>query len=93
MKVRRVKNVDGTSLVGYVTTTFDRLVQVFGRPCIEEPGELDKVNILWKLEIQKKTITIYDYKEKVPPTVGEYRWHIGGYVNGVDRIVGEMINS
>ena len=93
MKVRRVKNINGTSLVGYVETTFDRLVEVFGRPCIESTDELDKVNILWKLEIHKKTITIYDYKEKVPPTVGNYRWHIGGYVNGVDRIVRDMLNS
>ena len=93
MKVKRVKNIDGTSLVGYIDTTFKRLVEVFGRPCIEGKGLYDKISILWRLSINNKTVTIYDYKEPVMPVEGRYRWHIGGYSKGVDELVKDLVEG
>jgi hypothetical protein len=59
----------GTSLMGHVTTTYDKLVKTFGMPDLE-PG--DKTTCEWHIEFMvydedegefPMYATIYDYKE------------------------------
>lgn len=68
-------NYSGTSLVGYVTTTYATLKKVFGEPITD----FDKSTAHWNIQAPDGTVaTIYDYKEYHTP-LGEYRWHIGGH--------------
>ena len=82
---------EGTSLQGYVTTTYDALVATFGEP---NRGAGDKTNVEWVLLIgvtpvpsssdltpaatDGVIVTIYDWKQEVLPR-GEYDWNIGGF--------------
>lgn len=78
----------GSSLMGYVTATFDSLVELLGKPNCP-PG--DKVWNSWDLcftvydedgeDFENVYASIYDWKEMHPfaSTSGEYRWHIGGF--------------
>lgn len=66
---------NGTCLQGFVTTTYDRLVELFGRGL--QGG--DKTTQEWVVEFSDGAIaTIYDWKEYATPTF-EYQWHIGGH--------------
>ena len=68
-------NINGTSLVGYITTTYNKLVNLFGDPCTD----YDKSTAHWNIQAQDGTVvTIYDYKEYSTPT-SMYRWHVGGH--------------
>ena len=80
------EGADGTSLQGYVTTTYAELVARFGEPTLTNG---DKVTAEWVLDFKVVkpgeadedfdyvTATIYDWKEYETP-MGNYRWHIGG---------------
>ena len=72
--------VGGTSLQGYIKTTYDDLVEVFGEP--RYTGGDDKVTTEWDLEFEVDdeyvVATIYDWKLDETP-FDEYRWHIGGH--------------
>ena len=82
----------GTSYKGMVYTTYDKLVEVFGKPNISAS---DKVFTEWGIEFRVPIeddgmgdvddydsidATIYDWKEQWGGAshVGEYGWHIGG---------------
>ena len=67
--------VNGTCLQGYVETTYDELVSVFGSP---SELEGDKVTVEWVIQFSDGTVaSIYDWKlQKTPMEV--YKWHIGG---------------
>lgn len=76
------KNADPTytSLQGEITTTFDRLVEVFGEPDYGPDDMGDKVTCEWCLKFEDGTIaTIYDYKVYGLTPRGLYAWHIGGH--------------
>lgn len=81
MKFRVVDNADitnGSHLQGYVTTTFDRLVETFGQP---DHFNIDtyKVTAEWRVLFKDGTVaTIYDWKEDRTPKE-LYDWHIGGF--------------
>jgi len=87
MKIKKFEhttNASGTSLKGYITTTYDELVERFGEPT-DTQG--DKTTASWCLEFEVEnddgdtdyiTATIYDWKTDTTP-LGEYRWHIGGF--------------
>ena len=65
---------NGTSLQGYITATYDQLVERFGQP--ESGG--DKTTVEWMLQFEDGTVaTIYDWKVDETPTY-MYNWHIGG---------------
>jgi len=67
-------NINGTSLIGYVTTTYTNLVANLGEP----ERDWDKSTAMWIVEASDGTVcTIYDWKTDYTPTC-EYRWHIGG---------------
>lgn len=64
----------GSGLQGYVRTSYDRIVDVFGEP--DEPG--DKTTAEWRVQFSDGTYaTIYDYKTGSTP-LGAYDWHVGG---------------
>ena len=87
-------NKNGSSLRGYVTTTYDNLVELFG-----EPNAYcgDKTWNAWDLcftvhdddgeDSEDVYVSIYDWKESSPDhsRIGEYRWHIGGFAKGEHR--------
>jgi predicted dehydrogenase len=80
MQATQVKVVDnysaanGTSLQGYVRTTYAHLVALFGEPM----GPGDKTTAEWILEFDDGTVaTIYDWKELETP-MDVYNWHVGG---------------
>jgi hypothetical protein len=90
---------DGTSLQGYVSTTYAQLVEQFGEPTFTNG---DKVTAEWCLDIKVVrdgeldedydiiTATIYDWKEYETP-MGRYRWHVGGdSYEAVDAVLGAM---
>ena len=80
IKITRGNNAVGTSLQGYVQTTYMDLVAAFGEP--DEAG--DKTTASWVLELcdeenddERIVVTIYDWKESETPYL-MYDWHIGG---------------
>lgn len=87
------KSINGTSLKGHVTCSYNDLVKIFGYP--NAPSDDYKVSTSWVLEDDKGNVhTIYDYKETnlyddSYPTVEEFRtqpshdWHIGAH-KGID---------
>lgn len=89
-------NANGTSLRGYVTATYQQLVDVLGDPqhgpnCYDH----DKITCEWVLKLEDGTIvTIYDYKCNETPTC-EYQWHVGGHpskgaVRKLNRIIAPL---
>ena len=84
-------NSNGSSLRGYHTTTYDNLVARFGEP---NAYSGDKTWNAWDLcftvydddgiDSEDVYVSIYDWKESSPDhsRIGEYRWHIGGFVKG-----------
>lgn len=84
------KKANGTSLQGYVNTTFDKLNEVFGEPLYPNSGD-GKVICEWVLEWEDGTIsTIYCWKVNQVP-MGEYNWHIGGNSQkSVDHVTKKM---
>ena len=76
----RTEEIIGTSYVGEVITTADKLTRVFGAPVEYEMG--GKVNFQWGIVFEDGTLaTIYDYKqETVPEFYAETVFHIGGFV-------------
>lgn len=68
-------NIGGTSLIGYVTTTYDKLVEALGEP----ERDWEKSTAHWSVQASDGTVcTIYDWKNDFTP-MGEYEWHIGGH--------------
>ncbi len=86
----------GSSLRGYVNTTYDKLVEKFGEPT--KYGEGDKVTVEWTIEFMNeetyelKYATIYDWKQYEDGTpYGNYDWHIGGYSTEAVELVKSII--
>lgn len=78
------KNVYGTSLRGYVTTTRRVLEEAFGEPVFF--GEGDKVTVEWMIRFEDGSVaTVYDWKryEEGTPDMDEVlEWNIGGKHDG-----------
>lgn len=78
---------NSTCLQGYIDTTYDRLVKVFGAPNM---GESDKVLVEWCLKFEDGTVaTIYCWKRDTIPT-GQYMWHIGGHSK---KVLDSVLNT
>ena len=88
-------SVGGTSLQGYVKTTYDEIVEVFGEPRYTSSGD-DKVTAEWNLEFdvdgEYVTATIYDWKLCGTPFV-EYDWHIGGFSTQAAHVVSQFMKD
>lgn len=72
-------NCGGTHLLDTITTTYDRIVEVFGDPTIGPDADGDKTTCEWHIKFADGTIaTIYDWKLR-DTNYGDYGWHIGGH--------------
>jgi len=76
-----------SSLKGKVFTTYDKLVEKFGKPTFNDADPYEKVNAEWCVEARVKDedgddsfvrFSIYNWKTGSVPTE-EYGWHVGGY--------------
>lgn len=90
-----------TSLQGYIKTTYDELVSIFGKPKYGPNDGGDKVTCEWAVNIfyldenedeQMETVTIYDWNQYNTP-FGEYRWHIGGLDSNAVAVVTAAMNK
>jgi len=86
-------NVTGTSLQGYISTSFDNLVKAFGKPIYDCDDSYDKVQVEWALQFEDEdgdsvVATIYNWKDyddgSACKQALEYDWHIGG--NSYDAV-------
>jgi hypothetical protein len=69
-------NASGTGLVGYITTTYDKLVEELGEP----DTDYDKSTVHWTIQAPDGTVaTIYDWKTGCTPRHTEYAWHVEGH--------------
>ncbi len=69
----------GTSLMGYLTASYDKLVFAFGEPTNTTPSGDDKVTCEWQIRFKDGTCaTIYDWKEYGRSYKKVTDWHIGG---------------
>ena len=88
---------NGTSLRGYIRTSYSSLLKLFGVP---DPGDGEKISTLWAVkDIKNRIFTIYDYKETnlysdPLPSVKKFRsypsydWHIGAISeDGIDELI------
>ena len=83
-------NTNGFHYVGVIKTTYDQLVEIFGKPTFTDADPYEKVNAEWTIQstvVEKdedpddyfyKGFTIYNWKTGYIPTE-EYEWHIGGH--------------
>jgi len=70
----------GSSLQGYVRTTYDQLEELLGPPSYLGSSD-GKVHCEWLIVVEDHIpISVYDYKNEYTP-LDEYEWHIGGYGN------------
>ena len=83
------QTLTGSSLQGYIKTTYADLVEKFGKP---DTIDLDKSTAEWCVEFcvdlgkgdyKYVNATIYDWKTDSTP-MGEYDWHVGGF--GFDAV-------
>ena len=94
LKVLEFENDDALNTNGYhyissVTTTYDKLVEIFGKPTYTDADPYEKVNAEWTIEAKVvdgvddpddyyyKGFTVYNCKTGYIPTE-EYEWHVGG---------------
>jgi hypothetical protein len=90
MKITRVdhRKTNGTNLQGYLDTSYQDLVAVFGPP---EDG-IDKTQAEWLLQFEGEVIaTIYDYKMYGVAVETIRNWHIGGRSQLAVELVGKAM--
>jgi hypothetical protein len=83
-------DVTGTCLQGKINTSYDRLVELFGKPTqLEADG---KVQVEWVMKFTDGTLaTIYDWKENQIPE-GVTEWHVGGHTqHALYNVIDEVI--
>ncbi len=83
-------SVNGTNLKGVVETTYDAIVNLFGKPL---GGSADgKTTCEWILEFEDGTVaTIYDWKTGTTPKE-LYKWNIGGHTYKVLELLEKVMN-
>tara|TARA_S200000501_G_C20814194_1_gene739775 strand:- start:1146 stop:1532 length:387 start_codon:yes stop_codon:yes gene_type:complete len=95
----------GSSLQSYVTTTYDKLENLFGTPSYSSGDPYDKVNTEWAIDgkvyftdeygdkdYQTIKATVYNWKTGGTPTE-EYEWHIGGTCYEAVEFIEEILNG
>lgn len=90
MKVHKKGELDahGTSLKGYIYTTYQGLVDSLGEPTYDTPSSDNKVQKEWQIKYKGDIFTIYDWKTyDVEYTVNQLdKWNIGGKAYSGDFI-------
>lgn len=90
MNFRPSKKITGTSLQGYVFTTYNQLVEIFGLP--HKHGS-DKTTVEWGFQFADGTVaTIYDWKTNCTPK-SAYDWHIGGNSKKAVLLIEEALRN
>lgn len=90
-------NMNMSSLQGYIKTTYDKLVELFGKPTYSDADPYEKVNCEWTVQTENEDgdivkFSIYNWKTGSVPTE-EYDWHIGGYDYDAVNCAYEIING
>lgn len=81
---------NGTSLKGFVTATYDKLLKKLGEPTSTEDID-EKVQCEWVIQFDDGQVaTVYNWKTGGVPLY-EYEWHIGGHESSVVRLVKDII--
>lgn len=91
----------GTSLKGHVSTTYDHILSILGKPTYSDGDPYEKVNCEWVIDVKAKdewddddwtyeTVTIYNWKTGYTPTE-EYMWHVGGNNMRAQDLVEEIL--
>ena len=99
MKVELKDNIsNGTSLKGYITTSYDNLVKKLGKANCATDGY--KTDAEWSGYINNKVFTIYNYKDgknylgKEGLDVEDITdWHIGGQDEKAVRLVDDLCKA
>lgn len=99
-KTHNDKHIDCnmSCLQGYLTTSYDRLVEMFGEPTV---GDEYKVDAEWIVEFEDGTIaTIYNWKNgrnylghEGDPVEVITRWNIGGYERRAVHLVEDAVDG
>ncbi len=85
----------GSSLKGYIKTTYPKLIKTFGEPTYSEASGDNKVQKEWVIEYEGNIFTIYDWKTFDPEyTMNELdEFHVGGktyagyFIEALERLV------
>jgi hypothetical protein len=79
---KRMENIVGTSLVGYLTLTSEQLTNLLGEPTTFSGGKCSK---MWIADFDGKIATIYDHKSEGFDECfwEEYRFHVGSHDESV----------
>lgn len=93
-------NINGTSLMGTVRTTYYNLVEVLGEPTYTEANPYEKVACEWTIDAKVededdfyyKPLSVYCWKTGRIPTE-QYDWHIGGNDYQAVEIAEKIING
>jgi len=89
-------NMNMSSLKGTITTTYDKLVEIFGKPTYTDADPYEKVNCEWSVCADTDEglvkFSIYNWKTEGVPT-DEYEWHIGGYGYDAVEAASVLING
>ena len=86
-----------SSYKSVIKTTYDKLVEKFGKPTYTDADPWGKVNAEWSVEVETDKgdfvkFSIYNWKTGYVPTE-EYEWHIGGYSFDAVEAAYEIING
>lgn len=82
----------GTHLQGRITTTYARLVEVFGEPNAEHDDYESHAE--WAMRTSAgDVVTIYDYKQGRVPVEDITSWHIGGHTSAVTGWVKRQLSA
>ena len=87
-------NVAGTSHKGELTTTYGKLVELFGDP--RKASGDGKTDAEWKIEFENGEVaSIYNYKNGAkygnPNIESITEWNIGGYKSEVVNLIQELL--
>jgi hypothetical protein len=88
--LEEARNVtDFTSFKGYITATYNQLVEVLGEPTFNTPSGDDKTQVEWVVEFENNYYTIYDWKVYDREyTLNELdTFNVGSRVNALDFIL------
>ena len=83
-------NANGTSLQGYITCSYNTLVEVFGEPMGNGDGY--KVQAEWAGKSGNTVFTIYDWKED-QEIYDVTDWHIGGHGHSAVEVVQNIVQE
>ena len=81
-----------TSLQGEITTTYDTLKGLFGKPSFDTGDPYEKVQTEWciqgkvffkdedgEIDYEYVEATVYNWKTGGSTPTDEYQWHVGGH--------------